>query len=252
MPRLYELYSYRDDIEIVCMDDHSTDQTGKYLRDSVPREWKGRVQIYSSCRKTDEYQKAPAEQHHYLIDRAKGEFLILQCAEIFHINDMIKNLKPYCNEKEVSFATTINTPYDEEFFKYLYNNKIQSSPPIFEKENIKANGFTGKRRTRNCILSSGQIIPACTFQKIYKIKSGKNTYKKIKRVGKQRPMYVGKDTLRPLFFCGMLKKETWYKAGGYPNRHAPDRRFGWALERCGYIFNFPTDTLAIHIQHEKY
>lgn len=259
LPTLLTKYKDREDIEILAMDDHSTD--GSYeLMEKLATDlgWKRgpgeRFRLFRSVRKTAQYDFTQSEVTNALVNFARGKYIILESSEVGHADDgLVDTLVKYCGPKQVSFATVYDTP--GELIKrlelpgrkyqppYLHDTPVHNPPEavIFDADSCREmmHGFPLPR----IILGDGESL---IFREY---------------CGPRRPV--------SLFFCGAILKDDWLALGGYDNAipsdlfyqpdhviHATLREKGTDIlfwkKMCAAGFRFVfTSKVAVHITHGK-
>lgn len=230
LPSILTKYS-QDVVEIVCMDDHSTDGSKQIALDIFKRYGWANFRMFDSTRGESGYDISQASQTNFLVNQASGQYILLQSAEVAHIDHVIGPLRRYCCRGQTSFATVYNAPAKEGM---MLSNIKAFKPPFF-----------GSCST---IRPEAVIFDASRLQLI-----GNNTLQRIQFKDDSELLfleYTGFARTAPLFFCGMIMKDDWLSIGGYDPELPTDVKFFEKMAKNNYRYAF-IDAIALHIMHDK-
>lgn len=231
-----EQYRHRNDIEIVCLDDGSTDGSDRILKDFADS-WSAVKLIKPLRKKGDPYYGCQGKNYNYLINHTKGDKIIIQCAEVYHCEDIITALDRYCEDGSTVMTTTIN-------FNLMKINIDCNDRELLDKiKDVEPAQMPLKKiiRKENRIIvnpPSGLGITYCTRAMEHK--------GEIYNIG----YYGGYLRPIPLFFCGMITRNDFNKLGPYPTQVPADVIF--AKKICAVNKVVLIKYLVIHITHPKY
>ena len=230
LPSVLTKYS-QDVVEIICMDDHSTDGSKQIAVDIFKRYGWTNYKLFDSTRESSGYDLSQAGQTNFLVNQAVGEYIILQSAEVAHIDHVIGPLHRHCHRGQPSFATVYDAPAKEgmmltaikEFLPPFFGSCVGVRPEavIFDAATFRLAGDCAPQRIR--FVNGSELLFA---------------------------EYTGFSRAAPLFFCGMIMKEDWVSLGGYDPELPTDVKFFEKMGRNHYRYAF-TSTIALHITHAK-
>jgi len=234
LPTILSKYS-QDDTELVIMDDKSTDGSKDLcLALLAHHKWlPTNYTIYDSNRQDSGYDLSQAHQTNMLVEKARGKYILLQSAEVAHIDPVIPMLKKYCLPSQPSFATVYNAPAREGM---MLKNAARLDPPFF---GTLAAGHP------ECVIFGPQDL---TLNGIDRYPNQKVIFKD--GTSLMYGQYTGNLRIVPLFFCGMILKSDWLRLGGYKPELPTDMHFWEAMRDAGFNFAF-TKTVALHITHGR-
>ena len=239
---------YQDaDVELVCLDDNSTDDTVEVVRHVAAPWGPDRVQLLSWTRSAGDadYDWNPVNQHNKAVAAAHGEKILLQNAEIAYIDDVLEDLKPFCHKGQASFATVMACPRPTESPTFSRLMEVDLPTRTF-LENIPGSRIPGRHTA--LIVHDVEATKANTAYRPSRLMQ-------VEAEGFPAEVQLEEycSVLRPVpwFFCGMIEKADWDRFGGYRKATLPfDLEFGRRMSSAGMRFAF-CDTLALHLEHDK-
>jgi len=259
-PTILEKYKNRDDVEIVCMDDDSDDNTRNILDNFLnyseySDSWKKRFSIYGSLRdRTEGYDIKQNRQINFLVDKTDGEYLILQSAEVAYIDDIIEDLSVFASDKHVAFAHVLNCEkpsVNDDFLKLLSVDRKKFVWDLFSPGfTVRVNHVTCDMSTFAPALSGVILLDLNSHEKRNHMYFHPEYILKLPDKDRFYQEYSGPLRLAPLFFCGMIRKSDFTNMGGYPDADLVDATFANILSKNNFKFTF-TSSLAVHIKHDK-
>lgn len=243
LPTILDMYRDNNQVEILVMDDHCTDGSRVILEEFREKysSWRSRFRIFDSNRSEAEYDRNPGSQVNFLVSQAKGEVLVIQSAEVAHIDDVIAGLSSYVGSDMVSFATVFNCypPFFCGDFIALLDTPQKSRHFIKPVSGLPIEANVVVLIVDRLVVGAeaGRIIP----QRILKLESADDQVFRFEE-------YCSPIRPYPWFFCGMIMRETWNRLGGYTSKFPHDVDLGLRMNEAGLKFAF-TDTLAVHLNH---
>lgn len=215
--------------ELVIMDDKSKDGSKDLVLALLGHHGWDNYQLVDSNRETDGYDISQAHQTNMLVSTAQGKYILLQSAEVAHIEPLIDGLRAYCLPGQPAFATVVDAPANEGML-------LKDTPKL-------ASVFSSNRviAQPEAVIFNGHSLVHGTMTDT--VVQGAGT-------GLSYRVYCGLVRPVPLFFCGMILKSDWDKLGGYSPTLPTDMLFWDAMTNAGFKYAF-TKYLALHITHGR-
>jgi len=208
------LKNYRD-VEIVVVDDASTEETAEVLREY------GKLVRAHRIERPDGYRRNPSAVFNVGHLLAKTDIVIEQGGEVCHLTDCVTPLVSRCRPGIVALARVHHG--DEQQMQKVVR-EIEGGryefPPTYEPESITTRG----------------------------------EYWKLAFVGlSQTPLYCGRERPVPFLFLGAIHKIDFDAVGGYDEKrkNENDEDLANRLLAKGIRFAFLGNAVAFHLKHGK-
>jgi glycosyltransferase involved in cell wall biosynthesis len=236
------MYGKDNDVEILCIDDGSIDGSKEYL-ESIKDD---KFHLIDYDRASMKYDENPARQINFLAHMASGKKLLIQSAEIAHVNNIIDGLSDSCFQSGVAFANVLNA--DQYGYEALKNTKNRVTELAFPGLNLKMEKVVYTKATYRP--DSHPVLSYVSNEKINKIVALPQYVMMHETILYTYQEYTGPMRPIPLFFCGMIERNDFLSLGGYSDEKPADVIFGNLMSDKGFYFTFTSD-IAVHLDHNK-
>lgn len=211
--------------EIVIVDDGSDDGLEEFL---LPyREKLGRRLVYERLEDTG-YKRYPLRAFNRCMELATGDVLVQQSPEVAHLSPgFLHLLTQSVPPGGMAIARVFDAP--------IVNVRTVLSMDLEDREE-----WCFRRKGRN-----------------WSVSDAKMKQHELPEIGDGWRIYTGHERPLPFFFCGAIRRETWFKMGAYDEDLAVTRDFGADADfakrmiDAGRAVNGLSSALAVHIQHPR-